>query len=591
MNFFTRIFAIICVMMLTNLNAQTLIPATNIRNGSTNNTTCSSCQPDGWFNFGGTPDMSNITTVAATGTSGGGTKWTRSPLTPPPNNHNKWITIRDIGNAGTEESVGTIISNLRIGKEYEVVIYSMTAQQATYSNTYLTNFTFHVVDIDPKTITTANQSNYPRINVNSIKRDTDNAWSISKLRFTATKTEMYLALYPGKTATGTTGSSFKSVNLSVTANSINSVPVTENKTAETVIGKPVIIDVLADAYDDDQGQMIVVNTVDLDPSTDGIQRSLQTSQGLWIVNQTDGKVTFTPAPGFYGIANAQFTVQDNYTINGNSAPGTSAPKSISIQVVPCTEGVNGSDFSVSGGQEKTFNMPATDYGFQFDVYELDNSFNLTINGIKLAKQEIEFQKGTSLGGQNIRFKDGTIWEEGGISDIWRLRGTKDAPIIRIVIDPYGNVTMFGSKSSGGILEPLELFNGNSFNIITWNTKSNNTVVATQSVIGTTLMKGHGSGRNVAPCFCTKTPNTQSADSFTNIGVSTKRTKLNNWPHTIPNGFIALESSNKGLVITRTPDISKITTPKEGMIIYDKAANCVKLYNGTIWKCIQRDCND
>ncbi len=49
----------------------------------------------------------------------------------------------------------------------------------------------------------------------------------------------------------------------------------------------------------------------------------------------------------------------------------------------------------------------------------------------------------------------------------------------------------------------------------------------------------------------------------------------------PNGFITLESKTKGFVITRVENDSKITDPKEGMLIYDIDASCVKLYNGTI----------
>lgn len=36
-------------------------------------------------------------------------------------------------------------------------------------------------------------------------------------------------------------------------------------------------------------------------------------------------------------------------------------------------------------------MPATDFGFVFDIYKLDNSFNLTINGTQMASKEINFQ--------------------------------------------------------------------------------------------------------------------------------------------------------------------------------------------------------
>ena len=91
--------------------------------------------------------------------------------------------------------------------------------------------------------------------------------------------------------------------------------------------------------------------------------------------------------------------------------------------------------------------------------------------------------------------------------------------------------------------------------------------------------------------CTKTPNTTTATSFTNVGVSTMSTKLENWPTAIPNGFLALESSTKGFVITRTADVAKIVDAKEGMIVYDTTEKCVKLYNGTIWHCIEKSCNE
>src|SRR5690554_5217589 len=82
-----------------NSDAQS-IPPTNVRSGAM---PCAICTPTGWFNFGGTPDMSNATTAAASGTSGGGTPWINGPLPLPPNNHTDWITIRDIGSAGAEE--------------------------------------------------------------------------------------------------------------------------------------------------------------------------------------------------------------------------------------------------------------------------------------------------------------------------------------------------------------------------------------------------------------------------------------------------------------------------------------------------------
>jgi len=182
----------------------------------------------------------------------------------------------------------------------------------------------------------------------------------------------------------------------------------------------------------------------------------------------------------------------------------------------CTESIDGEPFSwtYADGQKpdgstvsETITQPGTNAGFVFDIYELDNSFNMEINGDKLANQELEFQAGVSAGPQNIRFVDGMIWEEGGIDDIWKLEGEPGKPIIRVEILSSGEILMFGSKVSSSnpnyALEPLELFNGNTFNTITWNTDSNdplnNEIIVTQNVVGATKMVGYGSGQNIVPC--------------------------------------------------------------------------------------------
>ncbi len=62
-----------------------------------------------------------------------------------------------------------------------------------------------------------------------------------------------------------------------------------------------------------------------------------------------------------------------------------------------------------------------------------------------------------------------------------------------------------------------------------------------------------------------------------------------WPANVPNGHIVIESKNKGFVITRVSSSAAILNPVEGMLIYDIAAACVKLYNGTVWNCLAKDC--
>lgn len=76
---------------------------------------------------------------------------------------------------------------------------------------------------------------------------------------------------------------------------------------------------------------------------------------------------------------------------------------------------------------------------------------------------------------------------------------------------------------------------------------------------------------------------------TNVGITTmSKHQQAGWPWNVPNGWIALHSKSKGFVITRTTP-GTITAPVEGMIIYDTIAKCIKLYNGTTWTCIQRQC--
>ena len=105
-----------------------------------------------------------------------------------------------------------------------------------------------------------------------------------------------------------------------------------------------------------------------------------------------------------------------------------------------------------------------------------------------------------------------------------------------------------------------------------------------------------------PCAtCTNPGSTAIGGDPTKVGITVQQ-KQEGWPTNIPNGFIALQSKEKGFVITRVatvgngtggaPNLStdSIKDPKEGMLVYDLAADCVKLFNGTIWKCLAKDCN-
>ncbi|WP_165590530.1 SdrD B-like domain-containing protein [Chryseobacterium aquaticum] len=99
-------------------------------------------------------------------------------------------------------------------------------------------------------------------------------------------------------------------------------------------------------------------------------------------------------------------------------------------------------------------------------------------------------------------------------------------------------------------------------------------------------------------YCMKPGLAGTPDGYTQIGISTQSARYRSWPlgptkteGGIPNGHLALESLSKGMVITRVANSGVITNPRKGMIIYDIASACTKLFNGTTWNCIKRTCND
>ncbi|RMZ58663.1 T9SS C-terminal target domain-containing protein [Chryseobacterium nematophagum] len=153
-------------------------------------------------------------------------------------------------------------------------------------------------------------------------------------------------------------------------------------------------------------------------------------------------------------------------------------------------------FSATNGNPSTFILPGADLGMILDIYTLDNSFSLTINGTPLSNQEIQFSAEGSLI-QNVRFADGTLYGIGA-SHIWNIIGNTSNPMIRINISPEGFVSMYGSKTSNGQLYPLQLFNGAGFNTITLN-QSVNLINISQQVAGPTHITGEGSSKKTGFC--------------------------------------------------------------------------------------------
>lgn len=178
-------------------------------------------------------------------------------------------------------------------------------------------------------------------------------------------------------------------------------------------------------------------------------------------------------------------------------------------------------------QNTVSNIPNADDGFIFNIYRLDNSINMQINNQYISYNEIQFERSTNAGVQNIRFKDGDRYgynvnqphhlasteNSVTIDAVQNIHGTRGAtlaankPTIIIKISKHGTVQMFGTKVANGALHELELYdittgNSSSFNTVNWHPTSNpilNEVKIGQAVDGPTRLDGDGYGRKKIPC--------------------------------------------------------------------------------------------
>ena len=152
-------------------------------------------------------------------------------------------------------------------------------------------------------------------------------------------------------------------------------------------------------------------------------------------------------------------------------------------------------FQTSNGTTTTFLAPSADGGFQFDIFKLDNSFNLKVNGIDVVPNQIQCF-GNGLAGESLLVfdSDNTGFGQGGNDQVWVINGDTEKPVVRLKIDSKGEITFEGKRSSGRELEPMKILSGDPqpLNIV-WNTTGENEVVLSQKVDGPTNIAGEGHG--------------------------------------------------------------------------------------------------
>ncbi|WP_118195466.1 fimbrillin family protein [Albibacterium indicum] len=247
------------------------------------------------------------------------------------------------------------------------------------------------------------------------------------------------------------------------------------------------------------------------PSLGGVVRSVTASPTLLIAPAT------TSAEFILNSITADGMTRDLVLDDIKITPGVRYNLNLDF-FIPCTEVVGVEEEQIfnwkyTNGQrpdgsliEHNITAPNADFGFVFDLTILDNSFGMTINGVDLIThsnsilhRQVQFQGGDIENSpKNIRFADGTQYAV-DIDEIYNITGTAAKPMIRVVISPEGEISMYGSKTSGGDLYPLELTGGFSFNNVPWNADAANEVIVTQLVTGETTMTGSGAGKQIVPC--------------------------------------------------------------------------------------------
>jgi gliding motility-associated-like protein len=156
------------------------------------------------------------------------------------------------------------------------------------------------------------------------------------------------------------GATSNSAIITVTVTPVNDAPVAVNDNATTDEDTPVTFNVTSN--DTDVDGTVNAASVDLDPSTAGIQNAFTNVTGSWSVNAT-GDVTYTPTLNFNGSASITYRVNDNSGATSNTA-------TITVTLTP----VNDAPVAVNDNATTNEDMPVT-----FNVTSNDTDVDGTIN--------------------------------------------------------------------------------------------------------------------------------------------------------------------------------------------------------------------
>jgi gliding motility-associated-like protein len=186
------------------------------------------------------------------------------------------------------------------------------------------------------------------------------------------------------------GATSNIATLKITVNPVNDLPVAVNDEATTQEGQAVTINILAN--DSDIDGILDPNTVDINKTMGGTQKIHETAEGKWEVNNL-GVVTFTPAAQFHGVAQINYTVQDNQSgtsneatikvtvIFVNDAPVAVADEIVTNEDTPVTYAILANDSDVDGTLDiTTIDLNTTLPGIQKTVTRTEGELSIQPDG-------------------------------------------------------------------------------------------------------------------------------------------------------------------------------------------------------------------
>ncbi len=205
------------------------------------------------------------------------------------------------------------------------------------------------------------------------------------------------------TATATSQGADVAPNTASATTTILAAPVANADNSTTTPGTPVTFSITAN--DTDADGTIAPATVVLTGSAIGTPGQLTDANGNTFLVNAAGNLTFTPAPGFVGVATATYTVQDNSGLTSNPAVIRVVVQAPSTDVATViTAPANGA--TVPAGDPLTFTIQTTNNG-PATAYAVSQTAQFPAN-LAVATTLVNGQTGT-LAGSTVTYPDGSTY--------------------------------------------------------------------------------------------------------------------------------------------------------------------------------------